>query len=345
MDATWDETNGQRYIEEHQGVGDQDDGSVLRTLQLDVILDRPLCQIIGFNWNDAVFLVRTICSPIVFLYLCDLVNQILVVLHAFDGTGHVSVVPIVESFVEGLHVSDENLGLPLLRSRKRILIVIEEEGELHTASIEDALVAFGGLVLTLSTAKNGISQNGRANGIETRSCLPCERSHASSQSFDVLICRIIIVQYGVAIMEILHRAFDNATFTRDRLVTEIVQGEFQATQCRSVVLDSVLESIEHLKIWMSKYVLIQVIIRNWGDPASVNSEEEAELFGKVFLFNIGAGFCWDPQLLRIRLIKTNKVSSCFDIMIIDDIFIKEYVIKGAISSITTDAGKKLLLHY
>ena len=36
-----------------------------------------------------------------------------------------------------------------------------------------------------------------------------------------------------------------------------------------------------------------------GEPARINSEEKAELFGKIALFDIGARLGRYPQLLRI----------------------------------------------
>ena len=62
---------------------------------------------------------------------------------------------ITESIIETLDISDVDLALPLLSRNLGILIMVQKERELHTTSIELALVTLRCLVLTASVSKDG----------------------------------------------------------------------------------------------------------------------------------------------------------------------------------------------
>ena len=44
---------------------------------------------------------------------------------------------------------------------------------------------------------------------------------------------------------------------------------------------------------MTKDILFEVVVQG-SDPASVDTEEEAELLCEILLLDIGARFRWDP---------------------------------------------------
>ena len=117
--------------------------------------------------------------------ILKLLNQLPVVVQAILGPSHVRVIVIVHCFVETLHVSDEDLSLPLLCRVLRVGVVVQKERELHATSINDALVAFRCLVLTISVTKDSKGQDRRANGIETSALFTWQGSNTSGQSFDL----------------------------------------------------------------------------------------------------------------------------------------------------------------
>ena len=90
-------------------------------------------------------------------------------------------------------------------------------------------------------------------------------------------------------MEVLHWTFDDTAFARDRLVAEVVEDEILAIQHSCVVLDLTLELPHQLKVGMAEDVDRQVVVER-SDPASVDTEEEAELLCEILLLDIGARF-------------------------------------------------------
>ena len=111
-------------------------------------------------------------------------------------------VSIADSFVETLDVSDEDLSLPLLGGHLRVLVVVEQESELHTTSIKDTLVALSRVIGTSSVTKDGEGEDGCANVIEAGTGLTGERCCAGGQLLDIVVGHI--VQYGQVTVEVLH---------------------------------------------------------------------------------------------------------------------------------------------
>ena len=61
-----------------------------------------------------------------------------------------------------------------------------------------------------------------------------------------------------------------------------------------------LQPVKHVKVRVLEDVVRQVIV-HWRDPASVNSEEEAEFLCEVALLDVCTGVSWHPKLLWISL--------------------------------------------
>ena len=55
----------------------------------------------------------------------------------------------------------------------------------------------------------------------------------------------------------------------------------------------VLEPVEHVEVGVLEDIKLRVIIHR-GEPAGIDTEEKAELLGKIALFDIGARLRWYP---------------------------------------------------
>ena len=93
-------------------------------------------------------------------------------------------------------------------------------------------------------------------------------------------------------MEVLHWGLYDAALSRDWLIAEVVKSE---TLCVgiihpcNIILQGLLEIVKHVQIGVLEDIKIGVTVHR-GEPACIDTEEEAELFGKIALFDIGARF-------------------------------------------------------
>ena len=87
-------------------------------------------------------------------------------------------------------------------------------------------------------------------------------------------------------MEVLHGRLDNAALTADGFVAETVESEVHSIDSRLVVHDVLLQVPHQVQIWVLEDIETEIVV-HWGDPACVNSEEEAKLLCKVGLFDVG----------------------------------------------------------
>ena len=97
-------------------------------------------------------------------------------------------------------------------------------------------------------------------------------------------------------MEVLHRGLNDASLTRDWLIAEIVEVE----TCFMVLIHPcdiinhvVLEPVQHVQIGVLEEIKFSVIIHR-SEPACINTEEKAELLGKIALFDVCARFRRHP---------------------------------------------------
>jgi len=113
-------------------------------------------------------------------------------------------------------------------------------------------------------------------------------------------------------MEVLHRTLDDAAETfdsADGLVAEVVQSEIHVVHFGCVVLDVLLQVVQHVEVGVCEQVIFKVVVER-SDPACVDSEEETEFFSEVCLFDIGPRVLWNPKFLRISLrAKKTKMTS------------------------------------
>ena len=194
-------------------------------------------------------------------------------------------IAVVHRFVETLHISDEDLTLPLLGCVLRVGVVIQKERKLHATSIDDALVAFSRLILASSVTEDSEGQDRRANGIEASALFTWQRSYTGGQRLDLGVGHVL---HDVElVVEVLHGRLDDAALTADGLVAETVEGEVHSVDRRLVVDDVVLQVPQHVQVGVLEDVKVKIVVHG-GDPARVNSEEEAKLLGKVALFDVGA---------------------------------------------------------
>ena len=97
-------------------------------------------------------------------------------------------------------------------------------------------------------------------------------------------------------MEVLHGRLYDASLTRDWFITEVVEAE---TLCMliihpcNIVYHVVLEPVKHVQVGVFEDIKLCVTIHR-GEPASIDTEEKAELLGKIALFDIGARLRWYP---------------------------------------------------
>lgn len=107
-------------------------------------------------------------------------------------------------------------------------------------------------------------------------------------------------------MEVLHRGFNDAALTTNRLIAEAVQSEIHVVYSRHIVDNVILKVPQHVEIRVLEHVEGKVIVHR-RDPASVDAEEEAKLLREVALLYVGARFLWYPQLLRVsRRLEVNE---------------------------------------
>ena len=100
-------------------------------------------------------------------------------------------------------------------------------------------------------------------------------------------------------MEVLHGGLRKAALTCNRLVTGVVERVILAGNFDQIILDLVLQQVEHVKVGVHEEVRIWIFVGRWRDPAGVDSEKRAKLLIEVGLFDVGARFWRNPQFLRI----------------------------------------------
>jgi len=67
------------------------------------------------------------------------------------------------------------------------------------------------------------------------------------------------------------------------------------------VLNSLSEVIDKVQVLVLEDVLVGLVCVEWGDYASVDSEESAKLLDEEILLNIGPRLWRDPKFLGISL--------------------------------------------
>ena len=100
-------------------------------------------------------------------------------------------VVVLHGPIESLDVPNEDFSFPLLSRLEWVLVVLQEESELHATGKDLALGAIVTFTaLTGSVSKDGKSEDGRADRVEASSCLTGERRQTCRQGFDIFIRRI-----------------------------------------------------------------------------------------------------------------------------------------------------------
>ena len=123
----------------------------------------------------------------------------------------------------------------------------QQECELHTTSVENALIALSGLVLASSVPKDGECENRTADGIKASSCLTGQGRDTRGKVFDVLVRHVC--QDAKIVMEVLHRTLDDTAQSFDStnwLVAEVVKCEVHVVHLGCVVLDVLLQVVQHV---------------------------------------------------------------------------------------------------
>ena len=102
-------------------------------------------------------------------------------------------------------------------------------------------------------------------------------------------------------MEVLHGGLHDAAFARNWFITEVIEIEtcfMVFIHPCDIINHEVLEPVKHVQIGVLENIKARVTV-HWGEPACINTEEKAELLGKIALFDIGARFGRYPELLWI----------------------------------------------
>lgn len=263
-------------------------------LQDDVVFHGSLGKVVPFDGDKRYALVRVSLN-----HVFDLLNERHVVADTLHGASHISVVVVANRIVERLKVSDENLALPLLRRCQRVSILVQEEGELETRSIDQARLTLTLCArFTCDTAKNGIGKNWRANRVKASTLGLVRRRNALR---DLLGVRSGLVEDRDVGFEVLHRRLNDATLASDWFVTEVVQGENHAIQFGLAAHDGIFQQRDQVQVLSREEIVLSLILIERCDPACVNSEESAKFLVEEGLLDVSARKWWHPEFLWISL--------------------------------------------
>ena len=206
-------------------------------------------------------------------------------------------VAVAESFVETFDVANEHLTLPLFCCILWVSVVVEEESELHSTSVENTLVALSRDILASCVTEDSESKNRWADGIEA-GAVANQWFSARCHILDLSIRQTL--QSPQLVVEVLHWRLNDATFSTDWLVAEVVELEIHSIYGSCVVDDVTLKVPKHVEVWALEHVEFKIIVKR-GNPAGIDAEEESKLLSEVSLLYVCAWVCWHPEFLWIGL--------------------------------------------